>query len=122
MCGCGHVFWLLCRAVPSASARRCLFSERRDFSGTPRIAALGYLPKPVRVVPLGCIVKGRFNTHGRTEAVPDTTRARLACKFEGSVANGAHQAREPVRFGAFDVDFKSVELRKQGARVKLQEQ
>jgi len=38
------------------------------------------------------------------------------------VANGAHPAREPVRFGAFEVDFKSGELRKAGVRVKLQDQ
>jgi TolB-like protein len=38
------------------------------------------------------------------------------------VANGTHPAREPVRFGAFEVDFKSGELRKAGVRVKLQDQ
>jgi DNA-binding winged helix-turn-helix (wHTH) protein len=38
------------------------------------------------------------------------------------VANGAHPTRDPVRFGAFEVDFKSGELRKAGVRVKLQDQ
>jgi TolB-like protein len=37
------------------------------------------------------------------------------------VANGAHPTRDLVRFGDF-ADIKSVELRKQGLRVKLQEQ
>src|SRR6202030_1169162 len=33
-----------------------------------------------------------------------------------------HAARGTVRFGAFELDFRASELRKQGAKVKLQEQ
>jgi len=35
---------------------------------------------------------------------------------------GAHPSRGAVRFGVFEADFRSGELRKQGARIKLQEQ
>jgi TolB-like protein len=38
------------------------------------------------------------------------------------VANGAHPTRNLVRFGDFEADIGSIELRKQGLRVKLQEQ
>ena len=38
------------------------------------------------------------------------------------MANGAHPTRDSVRFGDFEADVKSIELRKQGLRVKLQEQ
>ncbi len=34
----------------------------------------------------------------------------------------AHTARAPIRFGAFELDPESGELRKQGMKVKLQEQ
>jgi TolB-like protein/Tfp pilus assembly protein PilF len=49
-------------------------------------------------------------------------RAKLARNFGVDVANGAYPARPPVRFGDFEADINAVELRKQGARVKLQEQ
>jgi len=38
------------------------------------------------------------------------------------VTNGAYAARVPICFGAFEVDFKARELRKDGVRVKLQDQ
>jgi TolB-like protein/Flp pilus assembly protein TadD len=36
--------------------------------------------------------------------------------------SGAHPARLPVRFGAFEVDFRTGELRNQGLKVRLQDQ
>ncbi len=42
--------------------------------------------------------------------------------FGADVVNGAHPSRSPLRFGVFEVDFKAGELRKQGAKVKLQDQ
>jgi TolB-like protein/Flp pilus assembly protein TadD len=36
--------------------------------------------------------------------------------------NGEHRFREPVRFDAFEVDLRVGELRKQGVKIKLQEQ
>ena len=38
------------------------------------------------------------------------------------MTNGAYAARVPICFGAFEVDFKARELRKDGVRVKLQDQ
>src|SRR5213594_3659752 len=35
---------------------------------------------------------------------------------------GAHPSRGAVRFGVFQVDLRSGELRKQGVKIKLQEQ
>ena len=49
-------------------------------------------------------------------------RAKLARNFGADVTSGAHLGRPPVRFGFFEVDFKAGELRKQGCRVKLQDQ
>jgi len=34
----------------------------------------------------------------------------------------AHPARAPIRFGIFELDPESEELRKQGLKVRLQEQ
>lgn len=38
------------------------------------------------------------------------------------VTKSTHQARSPVRFGNFEADINAAELRKEGAKVKLQEQ
>ncbi len=35
---------------------------------------------------------------------------------------GAHQIRDRIRFDVFDVDLQAGELRKQGVKVRLQEQ
>jgi len=35
---------------------------------------------------------------------------------------GAHPSRGAVRFGVFEVDLRAGELRKQGVKIKLQEQ
>ena len=60
--------------------------------------------------------------HNPSRTAPDSTRAKLARKFGCCVTNGAHPRRDPVRFGNFEADINAVELRKQGLRVKLQEQ
>ena len=39
-----------------------------------------------------------------------------------NVTNGAHPARSPVRFGDFEADTDAAELRKQGVKVRLQDQ
>ena len=49
-------------------------------------------------------------------------RAKLARNSGVDVTKSTHQARSPVRFGSFEADINAVELRKQGVRVKLQEQ
>src|SRR6266849_8842161 len=36
--------------------------------------------------------------------------------------NGELKSREPVRFGEFELDLRAGELRKQGIKIKLQEQ
>ena len=38
------------------------------------------------------------------------------------MTNGAHPARSPVRFGDFEADTDAAELRKQGVKVRLQDQ
>jgi TolB-like protein/Tfp pilus assembly protein PilF len=49
-------------------------------------------------------------------------RAKLAHNAGVDVTKTTHQARSPVRFGNFEADINAVELRRQGAKVKLQEQ
>ena len=49
-------------------------------------------------------------------------RAKLAHNAGVDVTKTTHQARSPIRFGNFEADINAVELRRQGAKVKLQEQ
>ena len=50
----------------------------------------------------------------------------MVIKFGGqlgvSAVEDAHPARAPIRFGIFELDPESEELRKQGLKVRLQEQ
>jgi len=47
---------------------------------------------------------------------------KLRCEFWAHSVESAHPSRGAVRFGVFEVDLGARELRKQGVRIKLQEQ
>src|SRR3989441_6754776 len=55
-------------------------------------------------------------------ALLSQTGDKLRCEFWAHSVESAHPTRATVCFGVFEVDLRAGELRKQGVRIKLQDQ
>ncbi len=68
------------------------------------------------------LIHGKQTAFGRSCSVSEGLRGKLCATFGGPTLKEVTPIRAPIRFGVFELEPEGGELRKNGLKVKLQEQ